>query len=57
MIEGKAKPPKPAFIRSLENKAASLAKAHGEMRVRAKNKDASRWRTPALLWPLFAKGR
>nr|WP_161593706.1 hypothetical protein [Parerythrobacter lutipelagi] len=57
MIEGNAKPPKPAFVRALEAKAATLAAAHGETRLRAERHDESRWRIPRLVWPLFAKGR
>jgi hypothetical protein len=53
MISGKTIPPKPAFVRTLEAKARSLAEAHGETRLRARRHDSNRWRLPALLWPLF----
>lgn len=57
MIEGRTVPPEAPFVRALETKARSLAEARGENRLRASRKDANRWRIPALLWPLFAKGR
>lgn len=57
MIEGRTEPPKAPFVRALEAKARKLAEAHGEDRLRARRNDESRWRIPALLWPLFAKGR
>lgn len=57
MIEGKTDPPKAPFVRALEARARSQAEARGENRLRASRNDANRWRIPALLWPLFAKGR
>lgn len=39
----------------LAAKAETLARAHGENRLRARRNDALRWRKPGLLWPLFTK--
>lgn len=39
----------------LAARAANLARAHGENRLRARRNDPSRWRNPGLLWPLFTK--
>lgn len=54
MIEGKVHPDRQPFVARLAAKAAALAEARAEIRRRA---DPWRWRTPRLLWPLFAKGR
>lgn len=39
----------------LATKAATIARALGESRLRERREDPSRWRKPGLLWPLFTK--
>jgi len=39
----------------LTARAARLARAYGEMRLRERKADPIRWRRAALLWPLFTK--
>ena len=46
-----------AFAARLSARAARLAEAREEARLRARRDDPSRWRRAALLWPLFAKDR
>lgn len=42
-----------ALARQLAERAQTLARARGEMRLRARRKDPGRWRMPRLLWPTF----
>ena len=41
----------------LTAKAATLARAAAENRLRAARSDPARWRRAALLWPLFTRNR
>ncbi|MFC0203513.1 hypothetical protein [Novosphingobium soli] len=45
-----------AFAARLARRAAALARARTAATLLAARGDARRWRRPALLWPLFAKG-
>lgn len=56
MIAAKTEPAAAGFAARLARKAAALAEARAEDRLRAARADPSRWRQPRLLWPLFAKG-
>jgi hypothetical protein len=42
-----------AFVDRITNRARSLAEARGELLLRERRGDASRWRNPRLLWPDF----
>jgi len=44
-----------AFFEHLKAKAAALAAAYAETRLRERRADPSRWRRAALLWPLMTK--
>jgi len=43
------------FAARLAEKAGKLARAHAMERLRASRADPWRWRSPALLWPLFGR--
>ncbi|QYJ07151.1 hypothetical protein [Qipengyuania flava] len=45
-----------ALAERLTRRAATLAKAQGETRLRARQRDGGQWRRAGLLWPLFAGG-
>lgn len=49
----RAKAPTAALAQQLVRVAGRLAQARAEMAAR--RGDASRWRSPVLLWPLFGK--
>lgn len=55
MIEAEAHPPVPGFAARFARKAATLAEARAEERLRARKRDPWRWRRATLLWPLFGK--
>lgn len=44
------------LVSRLAAKAATLATAAAENRLRARRADPLRWRLPRLLWPLLSKG-
>lgn len=46
-----------SFVKRLTVRAQVLAKAAAENRLRERRADPWRWRSPHLLWPLFAKER
>ena len=43
-----------ALAGQLTHRAATLAAARAERRLRARRKDGGQWRRADLLWPLFA---
>ena len=43
------------LVRRLTEKARKLGEAHVATRVLARRRDDRRWRSPALLWPLYTK--
>jgi len=45
-----------ALASRLALRAASLAVSQASAGLLARRQDARRWRSAALLWPLFAKG-
>lgn len=52
-----ATPRSARLARRLAARAASLALARAEARLRVRAGDGSHWRDARLLWPLFAKDR
>lgn len=44
-----------ALAERLARRAATLAAARSESRIRARRRDGSQWRSADLLWPLFAR--
>ena len=44
------------FVARLAAKAAKIAQARAENRLRTRKRDPWRWRNSRLLWPLFTKG-
>ncbi|MXP15035.1 hypothetical protein GRI44_09775 [Altererythrobacter confluentis] len=56
MITAETTQPATAFASRMAQKAAVLAEAHGENILRQRARDPWRWRSAALLWPLFSKG-
>jgi len=40
-------------LKKLEEKAARIAAAHAEDKLRSRRSDPVRWRMPRLLWPLM----
>ncbi len=54
MISARA-PDAKGLAARLAARAAAIARAHGESRLRRLRADAVRWRKPGLLWPLFTK--
>jgi hypothetical protein len=52
MITARSASQSRAFLR-LEERAARLAAAHAEEKLRSRRADPVRWRLPRLLWPLM----
>ncbi|MCB2065811.1 MAG: hypothetical protein KDE15_04120 [Erythrobacter sp.] len=55
MISAKA-PQFTGLAQRLASTAVALAQAHGEMLLRQRRRDGSRWREARLLWPLYTQG-
>ncbi len=45
-----------ALAERLARRAATLAAAHTESRIRARRRDGGQWRRAGLLWPLVTRG-
>ncbi len=56
MIDTRITPDPATLVRRLSEKAATLAEAKAEERLRKTRSDPWRWRKASLLWPLFTKG-
>ena len=57
MIRARFGTPADRIVARLTGKAAGLARAEAENRLRARLQDAARWQAARLLWPLFTSGR
>ena len=53
MIGARIAAPAHSFAARLAARAERLARAHAIARLRGGRADPWRWRSPALLWPLF----
>ncbi|MEH6684275.1 MAG: hypothetical protein V7664_07215 [Qipengyuania sp.] len=45
-----------ALAQRLSQRAALLAAARAETRIRARHRDGGQWHRADLLWPLFGRG-